>query len=282
MHQFTRSEILDRLNTKIRNNQPLLMGGAGIGLIAKVADRAGIDCILAYNTGPYRMDGHGSFAGYLAYGDSNQVTLDLGRKLLPVVENTPVIAGIGAGDPYRDISRLIDEMIGIGFSGIINVPTAGVYGGDMRKHIDLTGLGYPKEVDLIRMCRERDVFSMAYVFNPEESRAMAEAGADVVAPHVQYTTGGMVAASEEIAPGLDKACELTEAMCQAARAVNPDVILVSHGGPFNDPPTVQYSFEHTSVHGYMGASSIERIPVEIAITKVVKDFLALKIDNTKK
>jgi predicted TIM-barrel enzyme len=279
MKQFSRAEILERLQTKINNNQPIIMGGAGIGLIAKVADRAGIDAILAYNTGPFRMDGHGSFAGYLAYGDSNAITLELGSKLLPVVENTPVIAGIGAADPYRDIDRLITEMIEMGFSGIINVPTTGLYGGEMREHIDHTGLGYPKEIDLIRMCRERDVFSCAYVFNPDESRKMAEAGADVVAVHVNYTTGGMVAAKDDVAPDIDDACRRTDEMCAAARETNPDVILLSHGGPFNNPESVQYSFDHTSVHGYMGASSIERIPVEIAITQVVKDFLGLRIKN---
>jgi predicted TIM-barrel enzyme len=279
MKQFTRAEILGKLRTKIKNNQPIIMGGAGIGLIAKVADRAGIDAILAYNTGPFRMDGHGSFAGYLAYGDSNAITLDLGSKLLPVVENTPVIAGIGAADPYRDIGRLMKEMIDMGFSGIINVPTTGLYAGEMREHIDHTGLGYPKEIDLIRMCREQDIFSCAYVFNPDESRKMADAGADVVAVHVNYTTGGMVAAKEDVAPEMDEACRQTEEMCAAARDVNPDVILLSHGGPFNNPESVQYSFDHTSVHGYMGASSIERIPVEIAITKVVKEFLGLRIEN---
>lgn len=279
MRRFNREEIKTRLQTKISNNQPIIMGGAGIGLIAKVADRAGIDAILAYNTGPFRMDGHGSFAGYLAYGDSNAITLELGSKLLPVVENTPVIAGIGAADPYRDIGRLMTEMIDIGFSGIINVPTTGLYGGDMREHIDHTGLGYPEEIKLIRMCRERDIFSCAYVFNPEESRKMAEAGADVVAVHVNYTTGGLVAAKEEVAPDMDEACRQTEEMCVAAREINPDVILLSHGGPFNNPESVQYSFDNTSVHGYMGASSIERIPVEIAITKVVKEFLGLRITN---
>jgi len=279
MRRFNREEILSRLRTKISNNQPIIMGGAGIGLIAKVADRAGIDAILAYNTGPFRMDGHGSFAGYLAYGDSNAITLVLGSKLLPVVENTPVIAGIGAADPYRDIGRLMTEMIDKGFSGIINVPTTGLYGGDMREHIDHTGLGYPEEIKLTRMCRDRDIFSCAYVFNPEESRKMAEAGADVVAVHVNYTTGGLVAAKEDVAPDMDEACRQTEEMCVAAREVNPDVILLSHGGPFNNPESVQYSFDHTSVHGYMGASSIERIPVEIAVTQVVKDFLSLRIKN---
>lgn len=279
MRQFARGEILERLRAKIQNNKPIIMGGAGIGLVAKVADYAGIDAIMAYNTGPFRMDGHGSFVGYLAYGDSNAMTLELGRKILPVVESTPVIAGIGAGDPYRDIGRLITEMMDAGFSGVINVPTAGVYGGEMREHIDHTGLGYPEEVKLIKICRERDIFTAAYAFNPDEARQMAEAGADVVAVHVNYTTGGLVAAKEDVAPDLDTACELTETMCQAAREVRPDVILVSHGGPFNDPESVQHSFDHTSVHGYMGASSIERIPVEQAITQVVKRFLTLRIQN---
>ncbi len=279
MRQFTRQEILERLWAKINNDEPIVMGGAGIGLVAKAADRAGIDLIMAYNTGPMRMDGHGSFAGYLAYSDSNAVTMELGRKILPVVNNTPVIAGIGAGDPYRDISQLITQMMSIGFSGIINVPTAGVYGGEMREHIDHTGLGYPEEIRLIRMCRDRDIFSVAYVYDPDQAKKMAEAGVDIVSPHVGYTTGGMVAAKEDVAPDLVIACERTEEMCQAARAVRSDVILVSHGGPFKDPESVQYCFDHTSVHGYMGASSIERIPVENAITDIVHKFRALKIKN---
>jgi predicted TIM-barrel enzyme len=279
MRQFTRKEIIERLRKKIDDQKPILMGGAGIGLVAKAADRAGIDLIMAYNTGPMRMDGHGSFAGYLAYSDSNAVTMELGSKILPVVNNTPVIAGIGAGDPYRDIGQLITQMISMGFSGIINVPTAGVYGGEMREHIDHTGLGYPEEIKLIRMCRERDIFSVAYVYDTEQATKMAEAGVDIVSPHVGYTTGGMVAAREDVAPDLVIACERTEAMCQAARSVRSDIILISHGGPFKDPESVQYCFDHTSVHGYMGASSIERIPVENAITDIVQRFSALKIKH---
>lgn len=278
MKQFTRQEILERLWKKIKDKKPIIMGGAGIGLVAKAADQAGIDLIMAYNTGPMRMDGHGSFAGYLAYSDSNAVTLELGAKILPVVENTPVIAGIGAGDPYRDIGKLINQMMDIGFSGIINVPTAGVYGGEMRQHIDHTGLGYPKEIDLIRMCHEKDILSVAYVYDVDQAEKMTDAGADIISTHVGYTTGGMVAAKEDVAPDLDKACEMTEEMCQAARSVRKDVIIVSHGGPFKDPESVQYCFDHTSVHGYVGASSIERIPVENAITDVVSQFRSLKIN----
>lgn len=270
---------MNRLRRKIQDHEPIVMGGAGIGLIAEVADRAGIDVLMAYNTGPFRMDGCVSLVGYLAYSDSNAMTLDLARKILPVVENTPVVAGIGAADPYRDMDRLITEMMELGFSGITNVPTAGAYGGEMRQHIDHTNLGYPEEVELIRECNQRDIFTVAYAFTPDECRKMAEAGADVIGTHVYTTIGGMKSVKEDIVPDLETACQKTEAMCSAARAVRSDVILLSHGGPFNDPESVQYSFDHTSVHGYLGASTIERIPVEQAVTKLVKDFLALRIQN---
>src|SRR2546423_5699295 len=157
MRQFKRAEVLGRLAAVRADGEPIVLGGGGIGLVAKAADRAGIDVLMAYNTGPFRMDGHGSLAGYLAYGDANALTLELGRRLLPVVEDTPVVGGIGAADPYRDVEGLLDEYLAVGFSGITNVPTAGIYDGDFRRHIDATGLGYPREVDLVRLCRERDV-----------------------------------------------------------------------------------------------------------------------------
>lgn len=275
MKQFTRSEILERLRNKIKNNQPIVMGGAGIGLVAKSADKAGIDILMAYNTGPFRMDGHGSLAGYLAYGDSNAITLQLARQILPVVQNTPVIGGIGAADPYRDIDRLIDEMVAIGFSGITNVPTAGLYDGNFRRQIDDTHLGYPEEVKLIRMCREKDVFTVAYAFSPDECRAMAEAGADVIGTHVGLTIGGLIGSQKAL--GLEEACERTEEMVQAARAARPDVITVAHGGPFEDPKSVQVAFNKTTVNGYLGASSVERLPVEKAIMEVVRDFQNLHL-----
>ena len=168
---FSRAAILARLRRKIEAREPIVIGGAGIGLVAKVIDRAGIDIIMAYNTGPFRMDGHGSLAGYLAYGDSNAITLDLAAKILPVVENTPVIAGIGAADPYRNIDAFISTIMAAGYSGITNVPTAGIYDGNFRKQIDGTGLGYPKEIELIGKCRARDIFTIAYAFNEDEARA---------------------------------------------------------------------------------------------------------------
>jgi predicted TIM-barrel enzyme len=280
MKQFTRQEILSRLRAKIDKGAPITMGGAGIGLVAKAADRAGIDILMAYNTGPFRMDGHPSFSGYLAYGDSNAMTLRLARQILPVVENTPVIGGIGAGDPYRDLKQLIDEMMAAGFSGITNVPTAGVYDGDMRRHIDEMGIGYPEEVKLIKMCRSRDIFTVAYAFTEEECAKMAEAGADIIGTHVGVTSGGMIGGKG--VPTIDLACEKTEKMCQAALKVKPDVILVSHGGPFEDPVSVQAAYDRTSVHGYLGASSVERIPVEKAILEVVKEFQSLTIRKRSK
>jgi len=275
VRKFTRKEILSRLRQKIKEGRPIIIGGAGIGLIAKIADRAGIDILMAYNTGPFRMDGHGSLAGYLAYGDSNAMTLRLGSQILPVVENTPVIGGIGAADPYQDVDFLIDEMMEMGFSGITNVPTAGLYDGKFRRHIDATKLGYPEEVSLIRRCRQKEVFTVAYAFTPEECKWMAEAGADMIGTHVGLTSGGLIGAKE--VPDLDHACELTEAMCQTAFKARPDVILVAHGGPFEDPKSVQMAFDRTSVHGYLGASSVERLPVEKAIMQVIKEYQSLKM-----
>lgn len=275
MHQFTRAEIRERLLARVEQGRPIILGGAGIGLVAKAAERGGIDLIMVYNTGPFRMAGHGSLAGYLAYGDSNAMTLELGREILNAVTETPVIGGIGAADPFRDCSGLLDEMLAMGFSGITNVPTAGLYDGAFRRHIDATNLGYPREVDLIRMCRERDIFTLAYAFSPDEARTMAEAGADIVGAHVGLTSGGWIGA--EAALDLEAACSATQAMVEAARAGRSDVLVVAHGGPFEDPPSVRRVFETTDVVGYLGASSIERLPVERAVSRVVQELRALPL-----
>ncbi|WP_314146633.1 phosphoenolpyruvate hydrolase family protein [uncultured Leifsonia sp.] len=275
MTQFTRQQILDRLARRRAAKEPLVLGGAGIGLVAKAADRAGIDVLMAYNTGPFRMDGHGSLSGYLAYGDSNAMTIDLARHILPVVEDTPVVAGIGAGDPYRDTARLIDDLIALGYSGITNVPTAGIYDGTFRRHIDATDLGYPKEIDLVVACNRRDVFTIAYAFTPEEAAQMADAGADVIGAHVGLTVGGMIGAKE--ADALDDACDRISAMTAAARAIRPDVYVVAHGGAFDEPEAVQTAYDRTDVDGFLGASSIERLPVERAIASTVDSFRALTL-----
>jgi len=272
---FLRAEILVRLREKIGRREPIVLGGAGIGLVAKVIDRAGIDIIMAYNTGPFRMDGHGSLAGYLAYGDANAITLDLARKILPVVENTPVIAGIGAADPYRPVDAFISTVMEAGFSGVTNVPTAGIYDGNFRRQIDDTGLGYPKEIELIGKCRARDIFTIAYAFNEDEGRAMAEAGADIVGAHVGLTIGGMIGSSHAV--DLDEGCRRIDAIRRAAIAARSDVIVVAHGGPFEDPESVQACYDKVDVHGFLGASSIERLPVEIALNQTVAAYRGLKL-----
>lgn len=274
MHRYVRSEVNARLRATMDRGEPLVIAGAGIGLVAKAASRAGIDLLMVYNTGPFRMAGHGSLAGYLAYGDSNAMTVDLGREILPVAGETPVIGGIGAADPFRDVPRLIEQMVGMGFSGITNVPTAGLYDGTFRRHIDATGLGYPKEIDLIRLCRDLDVFTLAYAFSPDEARAMAEAGADLIGAHVGLTSGGWIGAASTL--DLDTACAATQEMVVAAKAGRDDVLVVAHGGPFEDPESVARVFASTDVVGYLGASSIERLPVERAVSGVVRDFKALR------
>lgn len=272
---FTREAILARLRAKVAERRPIIMGGAGIGLVAKVLDRAGLDIIMAYNTGPFRMDGHGSLAGYLAYGDANAITIELAGKILPVVKNTPVIGGIGAADPYRDVGQLIERYVELGYSGVTNVPTAGIYDGVFRQQIDATGLGYPREYDLIRECRRRDVFTVAYAFSPEEAQGMAKAGADLVGAHVGLTTGGLIGA--EVALDFDAACERVAAMATAARAVSGDVLVVAHGGVFEDPEAVQRAFDRLDVDGFLGASSIERLPVEEALMRWSRAFLDLRL-----
>jgi predicted TIM-barrel enzyme len=272
---MTRAEIRLRFQARLDTGMPLILGGAGIGLVAKAADRAGIDALMAYNTGPFRMNGHGSLAGYLAYGDSNGITIDLAREILPVVQNTPVLAGIGAADPYRNIDRLIVELMDLGYSGITNVPTAGIYDGTFRQQIDATELGYSKEIELIARCNELDLFTVAYAFTPQEATAMAEAGADVIGAHVGLTMGGFVGAQQ--VPAVDEACNRIEAMTAAARSARSDVWVVAHGGPFPDPESVQIVFDRVDVDGFLGASSMERLPVEQAIGNTVRAYHALSL-----
>lgn len=274
---FTRSQIMDRLRSKVAGGKPLFLGGAGIGLVAKILDKSGVDVIMAYNTGPFRMDGHGSLAGYLAYGDANEITMKLAGQIVPMATNTPVVGGIGAADPYRNIDTLLTTYLELGFSGITNVPTAGIYDGVFRQNIDHVGLGYPKEIELIRKCAARDIFTIAYAFTPEEMRGMAEAGADVIGAHVGTTTGGMIGAGHALE--LDAACRKTAELSAAAREVRNDVIIVAHGGPFEGPDEVQRCYDTTDVDGFLAASSIERLPVEAALTGAANAFLGLRLSK---
>ena len=253
-----------------------MIGGAGIGLIAKAADRAGIDALMAYNTGPFRMDGHGSLSGYLAYGDSNGITIDLARHVPPRRARYPGRSPASA-PPIRTATRSgsIRQLIDLGFSGITNVPTAGIYDGTFRPHIDATDLGYSRELELIAECDRMDVFTIAYAFTPDEAAAMVAAGADVIGAHVGLTVGGMIGAQNALA--LDEACERVAEITAAARAVRPDVWVVAHGGPFDEPENVQAVYDRVDVDGFLGASSIERLPVERAIEQTVRSFRDLRL-----
>lgn len=275
MGKYARKEINALLHERIKRKEPIILGGAGCGLVAKIADAAGIDIILAYNTGPFRMDGNPSGSGYQAYGDGNKITLELGRRLIPVVKNTPIVGGIGPGDPYKDIEKLMEEMIEVGFSGITNVPTTGVYSDAYRAALENAHAGYGAEIELMEKCHKYDIFSVAYAFTQEEVRKVVAAGCDIVSPHVRGTSGGSVGIENVMS--MEEACEKTQKMYEVAVAENPDVIVVCHGGPFSAPSDVQKAFDNTDVHGFIGASSIERLPVEREITKAVRAFSGLKI-----
>lgn len=275
MKGFSRAEIVASLQEKKQKREPIIVGGAGMGLVAKMEDKAGIDLIVAYNSGTFRINGHPSCMGLLAYGDSNALTRRLGSQVLPVVRHTPVVAGIGTADPYRDIERFVDELAEDGFSGFTNFPTNGSYEGWFRERVDAVGAGFPTEVDLIRMCRKKGYFTIAYAYTESEIQQMIGAGADVVALHVGATSGGSVGWSGAL--GLDEACRKVEVLYNAAIRENPNGIFLIHGGPFEDPKTVQYCFDRVPVDGFVGASSVERLPIEKAITDIVKSYKALKI-----
>lgn len=275
MKQFTRKEILEDLWAKAAKREPIIIGGAGVGIVAKCAEQAGIDLLMAYNTGPFRMDGHPSCMGYLPYGDCNAITMDLGKIMTNVVRNTPVIAGVGAADPYRDVERLIDHLLDMGFSGVTNVPTAGVYTHWFRERIDSAGVGYPEEIKMIQMCRRKNIFTIAYTYTEDELKRMIAAGVDAVGIHVGATSGGTV--GWQGAVSMDEACDTIQRLYEVAMRENPKMIVAAHGGPLEGVKEVQECFSRTGVHGFIGASSIERLPVEKAIYSVVREYKNLKL-----
>lgn len=280
MKQFTRKEILNRLHMKMDSGKGLIIGGAGIGLVAQAEEYSGIDIIMAYNTGLYRMDGLVSFIGYLSYSDSNADTMSLARTILPVVKNTPVVAGVGVSDPYRNPERMVDEFIREGFSGITAVPCNGSYEyGVFRKIIDRMGIGVPREAEVMKYCNKNDIFTIEYVFTEEEMRMMCQAGVDVVAIHTGGTVGGTTGKiiQDMHNKSMEEVCEFSQHMYEIAKSENPDVIVVNHGSIFTNPETVAECYKRTDIDGNIGASSIERIPVEEKITKLVKAYKSLRL-----
>ncbi|MHC5538150.1 phosphoenolpyruvate hydrolase family protein [Singulisphaera rosea] len=271
----SRTQILERFRRKIAEGRAIIGGGAGTGLSAKCAEAGGIDLIIIYNSGRYRMAGRGSLAGLMPYGDANGVVMEMAREVIPVVERVPVLAGVCATDPFRVMSRFLVEVRDAGFAGVQNFPTVGLIDGVFRQGLEETGMGYHLEVEMIAKAREMDLLTCPYVHNEEEARAMAGAGADVIVPHVGLTTHGMIGAKTALT--LSEAAKRVQAMADAAKSVRDDVIVLCHGGPIAEPTDVAEIFRNTrGIAGFFGASSIERLPTEPAIVAQVESFVALR------
>ncbi|MEU5959151.1 phosphoenolpyruvate hydrolase family protein [Streptomyces sp. NPDC047525] len=274
MTQITRKEALARLNSQVAKGSPVIGAGAGTGLSAKCAEEGGVDLLIIYNSGRYRMAGRGSLAGLLPYGDANAIVVDMAREVLPVVKDTPVLAGVCGTDPFRDMGRFLDELKGMGFTGVQNFPTVGLYDGTFRTNLEETGMGYGLEVDMIREAHARDLLTTPYVFDPDQAADMARAGADVLVPHVGLTTKGAIGAGTALT--LDQAATAVQEMHDAAKRVNPDILVLCHGGPIAEPEDAAHVLSRTTgIVGFFGASSIERLPTERAIVDQTRAFKSL-------
>ncbi len=271
-----RTDILARFRKQVAAGVPIVGGGAGTGLSAKCAEMGGIDLIIIYNSGRFRMAGRGSLAGLLPYGDANQIVMDMAREVLPVVQKTPVLAGVCGTDPFRVMKRFLLDVKEAGFAGVQNFPTVGLFDGTIRVGLEETGMGYQLEVDMIAVARELDLLTCPYVFTPEEAGVMAKAGADILIPHMGLTTKGAIGAKTALS--LEEAAKRVQELSNAAKAVNPEILVLCHGGPISEPADVRYILDHTKgIVGFFGASSIERLPMEVAITGCVKQFKGLKL-----
>ncbi len=274
MPRMSRQAILDKLHAKVRARQPIIGGGAGTGLTAKCEEAGGLDLIVIYNSGRYRMAGRGSLAGLLAYGNANEIVCEMAHEVLPVVKRTPVLAGVNGTDPFLIPDEFLRRLIALGFSGIQNFPTVGLIDGTFRANLEETGMGYGLEVELVAKARALDLLTTPYVFSEQNARDMAEAGADIVVAHLGLTTGGAIGA--ETALSLADCVEPINAYAAAAKAVNPDVLVLCHGGPIAQPADARWILERClDCHGFYGASSMERLPTEVALTAQVREFVAI-------
>jgi predicted TIM-barrel enzyme len=275
---LTRQDALARLRAQIEQGRAIIGAGAGTGLSAKCAEAGGCDLIIIYNSGRYRMAGRGSLAGLMPYGDANAIVVEMAAEVLPVVKQTPVLAGVCGTDPFRLMPVFLRQLREIGFSGVQNFPTVGLMDGTYRQGLEETGMGYDLEVEMIRAAGELDLLTAPYVFTSDDARAMAEAGADVLVPHMGLTTGGAIGATT--AKTLDESVALVQGMRDAAADVNPDVIVLCHGGPIAEPDDAAYVLERTTgVVGFFGASSMERLPTEVAMTENMRRFKAIPVNG---
>lgn len=277
--QFNRAQILSRLKGEIGSGRSIVVAGTGTGISAKSAEAGGADLIVIYNSGRYRMAGHSSVAGLMAYGDANQIVYEMGeREVLPVVRETPVIAGVNGTDPTRQMDRFLRNLEELGFSGVINFPTVGLIDGRIRAELEQTGLGFVREVEMIASASAMGMFTMVYAFAPVDARLMAEAGADVVIAHLGTTVGGSTGIAGADALSLDAAPARVDEIGAAARAVKADVIVLCHGGPIATPDHARRVIQASSAVGFVGASSMERLPVETAIAGTTRSFKSIPID----
>lgn len=271
--RFSRAQVIERLRAEVAQGRALVGAGAGTGISAKFAEAGGADLIIIYNSGRYRMAGHGSLAGLLAYGDANQIVKEMGeREVLPVVKDTPVIAGVMGTDPTRQMWHLLRELDALGFSGINNFPTVGLIDGRFRMELERTNMGFGREVDMIRLAHEAGFFTAVYVFNEEEAEAMARAGADAIIAHLGLTVGGTIGLDRSDAMELADAPAAVQAIGEAAWRVNRDSLLLCHGGPIATPADAAYVLARCDAVGFVGASSMERLPVETAIKETMEEF----------
>ena len=276
MTVHTRSQILERLRKKIDQGIPIIGGGAGTGISAKLEEAGGIDLIVIYNSGRFRMAGRGSLAGTMPYGDANAIVMEMANEVIPVVKQTPVLAGVCGTDPFRRMDLFLKQVQDAGFAGVQNFPTVGLIDGNYRINLEETGMSFGLEVEMIRQARAMDLLTTPYAFNVEEAAAMSAAGADILIPHMGLTTKGSIGA--ETAVTLELAARRVQEMHDAAKKINSDIIVLCHGGPIAEPEDAQYILDHTEgVVGFYGASSMERLPVESAITNRIREFTQLKL-----
>jgi predicted TIM-barrel enzyme len=274
---YTRQEVKERLQKVIDQKKAIIAAGAGTGISAKFIEKGGADLIIIYNSGRFRMSGHGSTAGLMAYGDANAIAMEIGEfEVLPVVEDIPVICGVHGSDPRRRIWHHLLKVKEMGFSGINNFPTHCIVDGHFRQVLEETGMGFDKEVEMVRIANKMDLFSIVYVAKPEEAAQMAEAGADAIITHVGTTVGGSIGVSGASCT-MDNAIERTNSIIKAAKKVNPNMFFLAHGGPINTPDDVRVILDKTNAHGFVGASSLERMGVEKSLTDLTREFKSLTI-----
>jgi len=275
MSESNRTRIMNNFRAKVAQGEQIIGGGAGTGLSAKCEEAGGIDLIVIYNSGRYRMAGRGSLSGLLAYGNANQIVMDMANEVLPIVRNVPVLAGVNGTDPFCIFDQFLDQVQSVGFSGVQNFPTVGLFDGNFRANLEETGISYAQEVEMIALANQKGLLTTPYVFSENDARAMTEAGADIIVCHLGLTTGGSIGAETSLQ--LEQCPKIVDSWAKAALTVNPEVLILVHGGPVAMPPDAQYILSNTThCHGFYGASSMERLPTETALIAQTKAFKAIQ------